>query len=426
LAVLAAYSNHFQNSFHFDDSHTAIENVYIQDPRKIPKFFGDARLFSTLPDHQVYQPVTAATLAVDYWIAGGLKPVYFQISTFLWFLLMLALLFLIFRRIMNLTDRHPWNGLFALLGAACFGLHPAVAETVNYIIQRADVLSTFGIVGSLFLYGRFPALRKWGLYMAPGVVGMLAKAPALIFPVILLLYAFLFDMGGSFGVSNWAENRKRWAAALRATLPAFLITAVVAGLIWKMTPGTYTTGAASPFLYRMTQPLVALRYFKSFFLPTELSADSDWTVVSGLFSTEALIGICFVAGMIWLAVWTSRKPMWRPISFGLMWFLLALLPTSITPLAEVTNDHRMFFAFIGLALAASWTFRLFVFQRSERLSANPNLIRASAVAAVCILLIAAAGTWQRNRVWHTDESLWLDVTEKSPKNGRGLMNYGLT
>jgi tetratricopeptide (TPR) repeat protein len=29
-------------------------------------------------------------------------------------------------------------------------------------------------------------------------------------------------------------------------------------------------------------------------------------------------------------------------------------------------------------------------------------------------------------VWHTDESLWRDVTIKSPRNGRGLMNYGLT
>src|SRR5207247_5453745 len=35
------------------------------------------------------------------------------------------------------------------------------------------------------------------------------------------------------------------------------------------------------------------------------------------------------------------------------------------------------------------------------------------------------GTRQRNRVWHTEESLWRDVTGKSPENGRGLMNYGL-
>jgi uncharacterized protein (TIGR02996 family) len=29
-------------------------------------------------------------------------------------------------------------------------------------------------------------------------------------------------------------------------------------------------------------------------------------------------------------------------------------------------------------------------------------------------------------VWHSEESLWLDDVQKSPKNGRGLMNYALT
>jgi tetratricopeptide (TPR) repeat protein len=40
--------------------------------------------------------------------------------------------------------------------------------------------------------------------------------------------------------------------------------------------------------------------------------------------------------------------------------------------------------------------------------------------------VYAYGTYQRNNVWHTEESLWYDVTQKSPLNGRGLMNYGLT
>jgi protein O-mannosyl-transferase len=38
----------------------------------------------------------------------------------------------------------------------------------------------------------------------------------------------------------------------------------------------------------------------------------------------------------------------------------------------------------------------------------------------------AWGSWERNKVWRTEESLWYDVTVKSPRNGRGLMNYGLT
>src|SRR6266550_6507658 len=35
-------------------------------------------------------------------------------------------------------------------------------------------------------------------------------------------------------------------------------------------------------------------------------------------------------------------------------------------------------------------------------------------------------TFQRNKVWNTEETLWRDVTIKSPRNPRGLMNYGNT
>lgn len=46
------------------------------------------------------------------------------------------------------------------------------------------------------------------------------------------------------------------------------------------------------------------------------------------------------------------------------------------------------------------------------------------VPVLAILATCAYGTWKRNNVWHSEESLWLNVTIKSPKNGRGLMNYG--
>jgi tetratricopeptide (TPR) repeat protein len=43
-----------------------------------------------------------------------------------------------------------------------------------------------------------------------------------------------------------------------------------------------------------------------------------------------------------------------------------------------------------------------------------------------VLAIEARGTYARNEVWRNEETLWQDVTVKSPANGRGLMNYALT
>jgi tetratricopeptide (TPR) repeat protein len=208
-------------------------------------------------------------------------------------------------------------------------------------------------------------------------------------------------------------------------MPALLVGIGGAILTACMTPPAYAAGAMSGSMYRFTQPWVALHYFKTFFLPTELSADTDWGYVSDPLATDAVTGYVFVVGLLVAAWRTARSRETRPVAFGILWFLLALLPTSLMPLAEVTNDHRMFFPFVGLSLAVFWGLRLMLFPMTARLTTNGRLLRGSVLALALVLAAAAAGTRSRNEVWHSDETLWRDVSLKSPKNGRGLMNYGL-
>jgi tetratricopeptide (TPR) repeat protein len=121
-----------------------------------------------------------------------------------------------------------------------------------------------------------------------------------------------------------------------------------------------------------------------------------------------------------------RRRETRPVAFGLLWFLIGLLPTSLIPLAEPDNDHRMFLPFVGLALAVTWAAHLFLERRKQLWMGRRGLRAAAAGAAVCVLGAFAYGTHVRNTVWRSEESLWLDVTQKSPRNGRGLMNFGLS
>ena len=72
-----------------------------------------------------------------------------------------------------------------------------------------------------------------------------------------------------------------------------------------------------------------------------------------------------------------------------------------------------------------WELRLIVFRKTERLTADPVWMRGALAAAGIVLILAATGTHFRNQVWNTDDTLWEDVTIKSPKNPRGLMNYGM-
>jgi hypothetical protein len=407
FAVLAVYSNHFENDFHFDDGHTIVNNPAIAHLANIPRFFTEPALFSNTPEGILWRPVVSVSLAFDYALGGGLKPFWFHLSTFIWFEVQLVLMFLLYRRIMDAADPRPSNVWTALAAAAIYGLHPVSAETVNYIIQRGDLYDALGTVAGLLLFAAFPRHRKFGWYLLPVMAAYLAKPSALVFPVVLLAYILLIE-------------GKAPAHALRAALPAFAVTAVAAALNWKMTPPQFNPGADSPTLYCLTQPWVALRYFRCFFFPNDLSADSDWTYVSP-FSVEAIAGYVFVAVLLAAAWRTARKRETAPIAFGILWFILALLPTALMPLAEVTNDHRMFFPFVGLALAVIWSVRLAILRISR-----PVVTRAAAVALVAVLAAAAWGTHQRNQVWHTEESFWRDVTVKSPKNSRGLLNYGIT
>ncbi len=228
----------------------------------------------------------------------------------------------------------------------------------------------------------------------------------MVFPAILFFYV-------------WLVEGETPAVAARRAVPSLLTVAALAWLSSAMTPASFTPGAYSAYDYRITQPIVIFRYFRTFFIPTGLTADSDRVPFNSIFDNDALFGFVFVLALILVAVWATRRRETRPIAFGLFWFLLAVLPTSVFPLAEVENDHRMFFPFVGLTLSVSWAAALWLRSRP---------VRREVVAVVCgvILLAFAAGAWERNKVWRTEESLWYDVSLKSPHNGRGLMNYGLT
>ncbi len=411
-ALCATYSNHFQDTFHFDDLHTVLNNPWIRDLRNLPRFFTDTRTMSAIPNNQSYRPLVTASLALDYRLGHGLNVVYFHASTFFWYVVQLALMYLLFHGIMQRIEPRERNAYLALFAVGLYALHPASAETVNYIIQRGDLYVALGMVAGLALYIRFPGARRWGLYLTPAALAGLAKPTAVMFPALLAAYLLLIE-------------EDRFFVAIRKSIPALLVAAGIAMLQRIMLPPTFDPFRLPLDFYLLTQPRVLLHYFFSFFLPIGLSADTDRPPFVSFWREDAILGFLFLAALVGLALYLARKRQSRPVAFGIWWFLLASLPTSLFPLGEVENDHRMFAPFIGLALgavwAAAWTWDRF----GERVRLGRFRPYFPAVAATCLLLACGVGAWQRNRVWRTEESLWYDVTRKSPLNGRGLMNYGL-
>ena len=393
VLVVAAYSNHFHGSFHFDDAHAIESNLNLRDLRNVPRFFTDARTFSSLPSNQSYRPLVSVTLAVDYRL-GGLDTLAYHVDSFLLFLGQLAVMWALYRRVLG----SRWA---ALVAAALYGVHAANAETVNYLIQRGDILSTLFCVVSVWLFAR--GQRR--LSLVSSVCAVLSKEQGAMAAPLVFLYLVIIE-------------RRRLLQALREALPQVLVCAATTALSLRMAVN-FSPGGTSRLRYLLTQPWVLLHYVKTFLLPLGLTADTDWTTVDGFADGRVLAGLAFIAAMLALALFAARAERTRPAAYGILWFFVALAPTSsLVPLAEVTNDHRLYFPMVGLCLAAVNAATLF-WERVQR-------PRAAAALASCVLVAHAVGAHARNRVWQSEETLWRDVTEKSPRNTRGWMNWGLT
>ena len=414
VAILAAYGNHFHNAFHMDDGHTIINNASIRELRNIPLFFRDATTFSALPSNQSYRPLVSTLLAIDYQLAHGLQPFWFHVSNFALFIALTLLLAFVVHHLLDRDTTSSANRWIALAAAAWYALDPANADAINYIIVSAEVIAALGVIASFAVYFALPRLRRYFLYVLPAAIAILAKPTAAIFPVLFALFSLIFP----------EETRKARARGrlVEVVLP-FVICGAVLLFVQDMTPRSWNAGAANARSYLITQPYVALLYFKTFFWPLGISADYGLEPFVTASDARLWMGFAFVLFVGGAATVTVLFKKTRMIGFGLLWFLIALLPTSLFPLAEVMNDYRAFPAYIGLVIAIAGATVLLV----ARLDRQPSWTKIAALSVVALFLCANAfATFQRNKIWRTEATLWHDVVLKNPRNGRGLMTYGIT
>lgn len=429
LAILvAAYSNHFDNGFYFDDAHVIVNNPYIRSLGNVPRFFTDAATFSTNPRNATYRPLLSLTYALDYARAGELDPRAFHETQFALLVILWALLVPTARRVFDAGRRAPENRFLGLFAATLFCLHTANTQTVNYLSSRSSLIATLGVVGSFWIFVWWPH-RRWTLaYLLPMGVAVLAKPVAVMFAPIAFAWVWLVEERSAVTDLRSARGWCAAAQALRTTAPALGAAALLFGLVSRLDAGTVDYGSQLDRLhYLHTQVFVWLHYARLFVLPVGLTADTDWTLLPHWSDTRFFVGLLFVAAAGLAVERCSRTRRWRPVAFGIVWFFLGLAPSSsVVPLYEVYNEHRIFLPFVGLTLAATWAgwtaLRGWALRRHQPERAR----RLGGTLAVLCVAAHAVGTHERNRVWASDESLWADVVAKSPENGRGLMNYGIS
>lgn len=409
----------------------------------MPRFITNARISSAEKDSAFYSPLLSVWFAFDYWVSGP-RPFLYQLENWVWFGADVLMMFLLFRAIPGV------NGFAAGFAALVFGLHPATADTVNYVLERGIIFGTFGVVSGLAIFIYWPwrlpqklplTLKRVpqhgldeflrnnyqrlgsiylkvihapsGLYLWPVVPALLVEPATAVFAPLLALYIAMFE-------------QKR---TLRNAIPAAIVCGVywISQLILTWNLGDFRRTPAANYLF--TQPWVALRYLAKFLVPVNLSADSDLSAFAHFWDPLALAGFAGVALLAYLAVVAGRSAKWRVVSFGIWWFLIAMLPDAIRPQSEVEAPWRMFLPFAGLALAVAGLASVVVEALPQADPEKPRRLMPAFIAGtlgIAVLAVLGWGAYQRSEVWDSEAGLWRSTMETSPHNGRAIMRYGLT
>jgi tetratricopeptide (TPR) repeat protein len=314
----------------------------------------------------------------------------------------------------------------AWLAGFIFALHPVCVESVAWISEQKNTLSTVFYLASAFVYLGFDRDRRRSRYWwALGLFGLalLTKTVTATLPAALLVIFW------------WRRGRLTWNRDMRPLLP-WLVLGVSGGLFTAWVERTI--GGANLSLSGFERGLLAGRviwfYLGKLAWPTDLmfiyprwnvDAAAAWQYVFPLGVLALVLGLAGLA-------WKGRGPLARAAAAGLAGFLIfagTLFPAlgffSVYPfIYSYVADHFQYLASVGLIvpLAAGLT-----------LAARPLLdSRAPAtrqlVPAGAGLLLATLGvlTWRQSSVYRNAETLYLTTLARNPACWMAHNNLGVT
>jgi tetratricopeptide (TPR) repeat protein len=402
-AVLLPYLNSLGNGFHWDDHHHVLENPSIRDAGNLPRFFTDPSTFSRDPGIQMYRPLLMVTYALNF-AAGESRGWGYHLVNMILHLMVTLLL----HRLLLLILPSPGGTGPAFAAAAIFAVHPLNSQAVNYISSRSVLLAAalllLGLV--LTLAARTPGR---GLLLLPAAaaffLALLSKSTAItVLPLLLAMYLLL---------PQPRTSRRDIALGLVGPLAAAAAYLWLSRAVLERSLGN---PIRPPGIQLATQARVFWHYMRLVLAPFGLSVESDIVPVASPFSPAALLSVAGILLCTAAAVVISLRLKSRPGLFFILWIFITLAPTSIIPLNVVVNEHRFYLPLAGLlGMAAAW------YCAAHPQPASP---RVRAVLAAVLVLLAAV-TVTRNRVWQDEFTLWSDAAEKCPGSPLPQVNLGL-
>ncbi|PJB30514.1 hypothetical protein CO110_00150 [Candidatus Desantisbacteria bacterium CG_4_9_14_3_um_filter_40_11] len=381
----------------YDDASYVTGNPHVQSGLT----WDSLRWAFTAKDCHNWHPLTWISHMLDCDLYG-LNPAGHHATNLLLHILNTLLIFLLLRR---MTGTH-WRSAFV---AALFALHPLHVESVAWVAERKDVLSTFFWALTIWTYVRYtekPRVVRYLLVVLLFALGLMAKPMIVTLPLLLLLLDFWPLRRIPLTVRFWgreiriAEEVGRlgnsppsWKQLVAEKLP-LLALSLVSSALTLSAQSDLVGSLRCPFKYRLANAVITyLSYMKKMIWPTKLVVLYPFPIsikLSTLVMSAILLG--------YLTIQAIRQAKTRPYLFtGWFWYIVTLLP--VIGLVQVgfqsMADRYTYVPIVGLFIIIAWG----TYDLAARWQLGPAIMSSLAVlvAAACIMVsYTQAGYWENS------------------------------
>jgi tetratricopeptide (TPR) repeat protein len=394
---------------HYDDPGYVLENPMVQKGISIDGL----RWALTSGEQSNWHPLTWYSHMLDAELFGVERPGMHHLMNLLLHLLNTALVFFVFARLFERRGR-------ALLIAALFALHPVHVESVAWISERKDLLSTSFWLASMLVYVRYARGSRrsnYSLCLLLLALGLAAKPMLVTAPFLFLL------------LDAWPLRRLSRATFVEK-LPMFVL-ALTASFVTYRVQAAWGSVWSPPWSHRIATALTAYpRYCAKFFWPDDLAVLYPSHV--GMWTTPQVVAAAAFLIVVSAALLRLRRE--PGVLVGWLWFLGTLVPVIglIAVGRQSIADRYTYVPFLGIALAGVW-----LFESLRRGRGGQRLAWACAIALLLPLTARTAlhlPTWkdsptlfqhaleitEDNEVMHNNLGTWLFAQGRIPE---AIMNY---
>ena len=297
-----------------------------------------------------------------------------------------------------------------------FAVHPLHVESVAWVAERKDVLCALFFFGALHLHLGFvakPSVPRYVALQIAGALALLSKPMAVTLPVALLLLDYWplarLDVDGT------RARLRRITGLLAEKAPLVLMAAAVCVLtVMAQEEALVSTLTVWP-TYRLQNAVLSyMIYLRQMVLPTGLAPLYPLRPIDAL--GQFMPALCMLAALFGLALWRRRVAPWG--LFGMLWFLLTLLPVIglLQVGVQAHADRYMYIPSLGLLLMAGMILACCPLEWRPR-------VRAIVVA---VLLFHSGMAWIQVGYWanaYMANSRILDITPDSWEGHVGMAAY---